>query len=132
VANGTVIFAGWNGGYGRLVQIRHNNGLTTGYAHLSRITVGVKKGAVVKQGELIGAVGMTGLATGPHLHYMMTRGGTPINPLSMKSEPPVPIQADMKPDFLKHIAPRQVQLQTMAPQAHAPTEAAAQYQLVPH
>ena len=131
VGNGTVTFAGWNGGYGRLVQIRHTNGLTTGYAHLSRIAAGIKKGAAVKQGQLIGAVGKTGLATGPHLHYMMTRGGTPINPLSIKSEPPIPIQASIKLDFLKHIAPRQVQLQTMVAQAHVPI-AEAQQQLIPH
>jgi murein DD-endopeptidase MepM/ murein hydrolase activator NlpD len=131
VANGTVTFAGWNGGYGRLIQIRHTNGLTTGYAHLSRITTGIRKGTVVKQGQLIGAVGKTGLATGPHLHYMMTRGGTPINPLSMKSEPPVPIAAAIKPDFLNYIAPRQLQLQTMVVPSSLLTQTAAYQHLIP-
>jgi murein DD-endopeptidase MepM/ murein hydrolase activator NlpD len=125
VANGTVTFSGVNGGYGRLVQIRHANGLTTGYAHLSRINPGVRKGAAVKQGQIIGAVGKTGLATGPHLHYMMTRGGVAIDPRSMKSEPPVPIQASMKPEFLQQIEPRLVQLRPVAPEPHIPLVAAA-------
>ncbi len=110
VADGTVTSSGWNGGYGRLVQIRHASGLTTGYAHLSRIADGVRPGRTIKQGERVGAVGATGLATGPHLHYMMTRNGTPINPLSIKSEPPVPLPAKTKPEFLKYIAGRQEKL----------------------
>src|SRR5436309_3253183 len=83
-SNGKVISAGWANGYGNLVQIQHSGGLTTGYAHLSKISAAVGRGAAVKQGQVIGLVGMTGLATGPHLHYMMARGGKPINPLSMK------------------------------------------------
>jgi murein DD-endopeptidase MepM/ murein hydrolase activator NlpD len=110
-ANGTVTTAGWNGGYGNLVQIRHSNGLTTGYAHLSRFRSGLRAGAVVKQGDVIGFVGATGLATGPHLHYMMTRNGKVINPLSMKAEAPVPIAAGLKVEFLEHIAGMQLQLQ---------------------
>jgi murein DD-endopeptidase MepM/ murein hydrolase activator NlpD len=119
VANGTVISAGWSGGYGRLVQIRHANGLTTGYAHLSRIAAGITAGAAVRQGQLIGAVGQTGLATGPHLHYMMLRGGKPINPLSIKAEPPVPIHAGLKPEFLKHIAATQRRLEPPVSALHA-------------
>ncbi len=113
VANGRVITAGWSNGYGNLVQIQHNNGLATGYAHLSRFAAGVHAGASVKQGEVIGYVGMTGLATGPHLHYMMTRGGKPVNPLSVKAEPPVPISPALKPAFLEHIAGRQAQLESL-------------------
>lgn len=113
VANGTVTSAGWNGGYGRLVQIRHASGLTTGYAHLSRIAAGVRPGAAIKQGERVGAVGATGLATGPHLHYMMTRNGAPINPLSMKSEPPVPLSAKLKPEFFSYIAGRRQMLNNL-------------------
>ena len=110
-ANGTIVSAGWNGGYGQLVQIKHPNGLTTGYAHLSRITAGMRPGKAVKQGDVIGLVGATGLATGPHLHYMMIRGGQPINPLSVKSEPPVPMEASLKPHFLLYIAGLQTMLQ---------------------
>ncbi|HZI51903.1 MAG TPA: peptidoglycan DD-metalloendopeptidase family protein [Terriglobia bacterium] len=108
VANGTVTFAGWDSGYGNLVQIRHSGGLTTGYAHLSRIAV--RAGSRVDQGDLIGNVGQTGLATGPHLHFMMTKGGRPIDPRSMKSEPPIPINAGLLPSFLAHIAPLEGQL----------------------
>jgi murein DD-endopeptidase MepM/ murein hydrolase activator NlpD len=105
VANGTIISAGWDSGYGNLVRIKHSGGLTTGYAHLSRIAAGVRAGRAVQQGDLIGNVGATGLATGPHLHYMMTKGGQPINPMSIKSEPPIPIDAKLRPQFLATIAP---------------------------
>jgi murein DD-endopeptidase MepM/ murein hydrolase activator NlpD len=107
VAKGTVTFAGWDAGYGNLVQIRHSGGLTTGYAHLSRIAV--RSGSSVDQGDLIGNVGQTGLATGPHLHFMMTKGGRPIDPRSLKSEPPIPIDGRLLPSFLAHIAPLEAQ-----------------------
>jgi murein DD-endopeptidase MepM/ murein hydrolase activator NlpD len=113
VANGTVTFAGWNAGYGNLVQIRHTNGLTSGYAHLSRIAAGVHTGRGIKQGDLVGLVGQTGLATGPHLHFMMTNKGTPINPVPTlkKGEPAPPIQGSVKAEFAKEIAPKQLQLE---------------------
>jgi len=113
VANGTVLSAGWSNGYGNLVQIKHSNGLTTGYAHLSHISSGIHAGVPIKQGTVIGLVGMTGLATGPHLHYMMTRNGQPINPLSVKAEPPVPISAALRSEFLQHIESKQIQLQNL-------------------
>jgi murein DD-endopeptidase MepM/ murein hydrolase activator NlpD len=108
VAKGTVTFAGWDEGYGNLVQIRHSGGLATGYAHLSRIAV--RAGTTVDQGAWIGNVGQTGLATGPHLHYMMTKNGKPIDPRSLKSEPPIPIDANLLPLFREHIAPMEAQL----------------------
>jgi murein DD-endopeptidase MepM/ murein hydrolase activator NlpD len=113
VANATVTFAGWSNGYGNLIQLKHANGLTTGYGHLSKFASGVHSGAVIHQNQVIGYVGMTGLATGPHLHYMMTRGGTPINPLSVKAQPAIPISASLKGEFLAHIAPRQLQFQNL-------------------
>jgi murein DD-endopeptidase MepM/ murein hydrolase activator NlpD len=112
VAKGTVTFAGWDGGYGNLVQIKHSGGLSTGYAHLSVIAAGIRKGASVDQGDLVGKVGQTGLATGPHLHYMMSKDGRPINPRSLQSEPPIPIDASLLPLFLAHIAPMEAQLGT--------------------
>jgi murein DD-endopeptidase MepM/ murein hydrolase activator NlpD len=115
VANGTVTFAGWNDGYGNLVQIRHRNGLTTGYAHLSRFAAGIRAGKTVSQNDTIGYVGQTGLATGPHLHYMMTENGRVINPMSKRSEPPIPIDAKLKPEFLARIAPLEVQLDGRPP-----------------
>jgi murein DD-endopeptidase MepM/ murein hydrolase activator NlpD len=105
VAKGTVTFAGWDGGYGNLIRIKHSGGLSTGYAHLSRIASEVRVGQSVDQGELIGNVGQTGLATGPHLHYMMEKNGKVINPMTMKAEPPIPIDAKLLPTFEAHIAP---------------------------
>lgn len=78
--DGSVSMAEWRGGYGRLIEIQHPNGYATRYAHLSRIAPHVRPGAMVQQGELIGYVGMTGMATGPHLHYEVRRHGRPVNP----------------------------------------------------
>jgi len=80
---GRVVEAGPNGGYGRWVKISHANGLATGYAHLSRIAPGVRRSARVRQGQVIGFVGSSGLSTGPHLHFELHRNGRPVNPLSV-------------------------------------------------
>ena len=80
--DGTVNFAGRNGGYGNFVRIRHGGGLSTGYAHMSRIAV--RNGEEVRRGQVIGYVGSTGLSTGPHLHYEMYRGGQKIDPASVR------------------------------------------------
>jgi murein DD-endopeptidase MepM/ murein hydrolase activator NlpD len=80
VANGTVVAAGASGGSGRMVHLRHANGYETMYLHLSSIAV--KSGAHVRQGDLIGRVGATGLATGPHLDYRLKKNGAFVNPVS--------------------------------------------------
>jgi murein DD-endopeptidase MepM/ murein hydrolase activator NlpD len=80
---GRVVEAGPNGGYGRWIKISHSDGLATGYAHLSRIAPGVRRSARVKQGQVIGYVGSSGLSTGPHLHFELHRNGRPVDPLSM-------------------------------------------------
>jgi murein DD-endopeptidase MepM/ murein hydrolase activator NlpD len=80
---GRVVEAGRNGGYGTWVKILHQGGLATGYAHMSRIAPGVRRSARVRQGQVIGFVGSTGLSTGPHLHFELHRGGRPIDPLGM-------------------------------------------------
>ncbi|WP_422001621.1 M23 family metallopeptidase [Reyranella sp.] len=80
---GRVAEAGLNGGYGRWVRIDHGGGLATGYAHLSRIASGVRRSARVRQGQVIGYVGSTGLSTGPHLHFELHRNGRPVNPLNV-------------------------------------------------
>jgi murein DD-endopeptidase MepM/ murein hydrolase activator NlpD len=77
-AKGVVAFAGWDGGYGKRIDIDHGNGLHTWYCHLSRI--GVHEGESVTKGEPIAAVGSTGEATGPHLHYQVMRNGNPVDP----------------------------------------------------
>ncbi len=69
IGDGTVIFAGWKGGYGRTVEIRHRNGMVTRYGHLNSIARGISNGTAVRIASTIGTVGMTGLATGPHLHF---------------------------------------------------------------
>lgn len=79
VAPGTVTLAGWTGGGGRTVRVRHNNGYESEYLHLSAIEV--RAGAHVSQGEVVGKVGATGLATGPHLHYGLRRHGGYVNPV---------------------------------------------------
>jgi murein DD-endopeptidase MepM/ murein hydrolase activator NlpD len=79
VGDGTVVFAGWNGAYGRMVKVRHNEAYQTNYGHMSKIAV--KSGQKVVQGQTIGYVGSTGFSTGPHLHYEMQKSGTKINPL---------------------------------------------------
>jgi len=78
VKSGKVIFAGWCGGFGRLVTIQHANGFTTKYAHLSRIYV--KYGQKVRQGTVVGLSGNTGYSTGPHLHFEIRYNGKSINP----------------------------------------------------
>jgi murein DD-endopeptidase MepM/ murein hydrolase activator NlpD len=81
-ADGRVVSAGWSGGYGNLVRITHAGGIQTMYGHMSRIIT--SRDAVVRQGQLIGYVGSTGLSTGPHLHYEVLKDGRPVNPLSVK------------------------------------------------
>jgi len=92
VADGVVVSAGMSGGSGNMVHLRHSNGFETEYLHLSAIAV--RAGAHVRQGELIGRVGMTGLATGPHLDYRLKRNGAFINPVTahraMPPADPVP------------------------------------------
>jgi murein DD-endopeptidase MepM/ murein hydrolase activator NlpD len=79
---GTVSFAGWHGGHGKYVMIRHNKELATAYAHMSRIDV--RPGQRVSQGQRIGAVGSTGLSTGAHLHYEVWLRGQAVNPVSLR------------------------------------------------
>ena len=81
--DGRVAAAGWAGGYGQQVRLVHGGGLMTSYSHMSRITA--QPGELVRQGEVIGYVGSTGLSTGPHLHYELFRNGVPIDPGSVQS-----------------------------------------------
>ena len=83
-ADGKVVQAGWHGGYGRQVEIAHAAGLETSYGHMSRIAARI--GQVVRKGEVIGWVGSTGLSTGPHVHFEVTRNGRPVNPMSVKMQ----------------------------------------------
>lgn len=80
--DGVVSYSGRHGGHGNYVRLEHGNGLATGYAHMSRIAA--RYGQRVRQGQVIGYVGSSGLSTGPHLHYELYRSGRTVNPLSVK------------------------------------------------
>jgi murein DD-endopeptidase MepM/ murein hydrolase activator NlpD len=84
VADGTVTLAGWNGGMGKCVKVRHAGGVTTTYGHLSRIGA-LRVGERIEQGRVIGYVGSTGRATGPHLHFEIDRNGRHVDPLRFES-----------------------------------------------
>lgn len=92
--NGVVIERATENTYGNTIVVRHSNGWTTRYAHMNRFASGVRVGSQVDQGDIIGYVGMTGLATGPHLHYEMSVRGTPADPLSidLPAGDPVPTE----------------------------------------
>jgi len=81
---GKVVMAGMNGGYGLFVKLEHTKDIGTGYGHMSRLGPGIKPGVSVRQGQVIGFVGSTGMSTGPHLHYEFYRGGHAVNPLAQK------------------------------------------------
>jgi len=95
VAEGTVTFVGWSGGNGRYIKIKHAQGITTSYGHLSRYAKGIRKGVKVKQGQTIGYVGSTGLSTGPHLDFRITQNGRYVNFLQTK----FPTASSVKPDY---------------------------------
>ncbi|MFK5981144.1 MAG: M23 family metallopeptidase [Rhizobiaceae bacterium] len=82
--NGVIEKAGWNGGNGRQTVIRHTNGYKTSYSHQSRIAKGIRPGVRVRQGQVIGSVGSTGLSTGPHLHYEVKVNGNKVNPMRIR------------------------------------------------
>ena len=82
--NGTVVKAGWDSGYGRRVEIQHLNGYLTTYNHMSRFGRGVQDGARVRQGQIIGYVGSTGLSTGAHLHYEVVVNGHLVDPMKIR------------------------------------------------
>lgn len=91
-ADGVISFAAVDGGYGNLIRIKHGNGYETRYAHLSRFAAGIRRGRQVKQGQVIGYSGDTGLATAPHLHYEMRHHGKAVDPRTVRlpAAPPVP------------------------------------------
>ena len=98
-ADGYVTFAGRKGGYGNVVTVRHSNGYTTLYAHLSGLAQGVRQGRRVNQGEVVGLVGSTGLATGSHLHYEFHVNGVHQNPMRLAMPPGPPITEQLRPEF---------------------------------
>lgn len=84
IGDGTVVDKGWKGQSGKMVKIKHNSVYSTSYSHLSKYAKGIKAGKKVKQGQVVGYVGTTGLSTGPHLHFLFTKFGKPVNFLKLK------------------------------------------------
>jgi murein DD-endopeptidase MepM/ murein hydrolase activator NlpD len=133
VAGGTVVSAGWAGAGGNQVRIRHDRGIETYYLHLSSFAPGIRAGASVDQNQVIGRVGSTGTATGPHLDFRLLKNGAFVDPVGERRRQPPgdPIQPALRPAFL---AARDAMLQQIeatvladtAPQRHDAVRAAAQ------
>lgn len=98
-ARGTVTSASWSGGWGNMVRLEHDNGYTTHYGHLSAFAKGLRAGARVERGQLIGYVGSTGWSTGPHLDYGIKLNGTPVNPLKLDMPKGEPLSGDSMKQF---------------------------------
>lgn len=115
VGDGRVVYAGWKGGYGRFVLIRQTNSShATAYGHMSRYGHGIKRGVRVHQGQVIGYVGMSGLATGPHLHFEFRVRGRAVNPLTIKRTPAKPVPGAQMPRF-RQLAARVLSRMTQGP-----------------
>jgi murein DD-endopeptidase MepM/ murein hydrolase activator NlpD len=106
VGNGVVRKAGWGGGYGNVVELGHQSGYASRYGHLRGFARGIRPGARVTQGEVIGYVGTTGLSTGPHLHYEFHMAGRPVNPASIKFLTGEPVPSSAKGRFREMVAER--------------------------
>lgn len=111
---GRVIFRGWKGGYGRVVIVKHGTKYQTLYAHLSKFASKAKSGSKVKQGQVIGYVGKTGLASGPHLHYEFRVNGVHRNPLTVQLPKSAPLPKTKLAHFEKATAPLIAQLEALA------------------
>ena len=123
VGDGVVEFAGWQNGYGNVVKVQHGKERSTLYAHLSRIDV--HKGQTIEQGQRLGAVGATGWATGPHLHFEFQLNGQHVDPLSLaKAADPVSVDGASRARFaaLSRSAKLQLDLAQTLAQGRAPLE----------
>lgn len=112
--DGRVVFAGRNGGYGRTIILQHGSAYTTLYAHLSRFSKGMRPGKRVEQGQVIGYVGSTGLATGPHLHYEFRVRGVHRDPLKVRLPQAEPLAEDYMDDFREKSKPLLAELELIA------------------
>ena len=119
--DGKVEMAGYNGSYGNYVRIRHANGFGTAYAHMSRIAQGIFKGKHVSQGQIIGFVGSTGRATGPHLHYEVLNGNAQVNPTSVK----IPTGIKLTGRELDHFSDNKTRLANLLSRMSTPTQRVA-------
>jgi murein DD-endopeptidase MepM/ murein hydrolase activator NlpD len=111
--DGRIALRGRNGGYGNCIMIRHGAKYTTVYGHMSRFKSGLHVGSYVRQGQVIGYVGMTGLATGPHLHFELRVHGVAKNPRTVELPDAAPIAAKYKADFRRAVKPLIARLETV-------------------
>ena len=102
--DGRITFAGRNGSFGRFIEIKHLNNFKTRYAHLYKFSKGIKKGKIVKQGDIIGFVGTSGRSTGPHLHYEVKHKNRTINPIKLRLESTVNVENDDMSNFYANIS----------------------------
>ena len=120
--DGIVAFAGTKGGYGRAIILRHGEKYSTLYGHLSKYAGGIRAGNRVKQGQIIGYVGMSGLATGPHLHYEFRIDGVHHNPLTVELPKAIGISNNIMADFRSQTTPLLAQLDSFVKTADANNE----------
>jgi murein DD-endopeptidase MepM/ murein hydrolase activator NlpD len=109
--DGVITFRGRSHGYGNLITIRNTSKYTTAYGHMSRFASGLHVGSRVTQGDVIGYVGQTGMATGPHLHYEVRVNGQPENPLTVTMPKPEPLSTKLMADFRAQTAPMVARIQ---------------------
>lgn len=128
VGDGVITQRGWHGGYGNIVRVRHSNGYETGYGHMSSFASGQEIGTYVRQGEVIGYVGSTGLSTGPHLHFEMKRSGSYVNPANEIVPPADPLEGEELADFREQLPVLEAWWSSLSPEPlpePQPTETAA-------
>nr|WP_237071703.1 peptidoglycan DD-metalloendopeptidase family protein [Mizugakiibacter sediminis] len=111
--DGVIKYRGWENGYGNFVVIQHNGTISTAYGHMSRFAPGERVGSRVHQGQIIGYVGMTGLATGPHLHYEFRVNGMQRDPLTVTLPKPEPLPAAQLAQFKRQNAPLLARIQAV-------------------
>lgn len=114
LGDGVIIEKGYNNSAGNYVKIKHNSVYTTGYNHFSRFGKGVSKGARVQQGQVIGYVGKTGYATGPHLDLRFWKNGKPIDPLKVEAPPVEPIKDDYRDQFISETSRLRAKLDSIS------------------
>lgn len=99
IGDGKVVKMGYSGGAGRMVKVQHNSNYATAYLHLSNYAAGINAGSIVKQGDVIGYVGSSGLSTGPHLDFRFYKNGQPIDPLKVEAPPVEPVKDSLMANF---------------------------------